>query len=312
MTCIKSKEGPSQCTYSNGHLDTEPIMRKLNYLESIISTIAPHLLQKDDFPNSCPVINGTDCQLASRKRKRPDTDPSIQGKLKDLKEVSIQPWYNSFANSTDTLPSQPFERKGNVHHSTEVNLSGLKFVSEPFLTEPLFDFNSFVTSMNGDAGESFGNLLVDPVLIESALRTSYDPYFSNLSITNFPSLNGDLESHLVSLSCLFYVGMSPSFNMKSTMLVYRSHPFSKPLIQAICYHACFLSNHPMLFPTGNPTLKTRIDVAKQYSLEENCITEGIDNISLCDTIRAMLIHAITQYGIGNGMQSTQILGIILS
>jgi hypothetical protein len=183
---------------------------------------------------------------------------------------------------------------------------------ETIVMEPSFDLHAFVSSMNG-----IGDLsIADSPMLESAYRTSLDPYFSNLALGKIMQDGWfDLESHLIDLSCLYYTGISPTLDFKLSVLAYRDHPLPKSLKQAICFHSCFMSTHPALFPSGPPTMRDRIEVAQNYTpdvVNDDFVVESTDNMTLCDTVRAMLIHAVSQYGLGNGRVSTQILGILCS
>jgi hypothetical protein len=121
-------------------------------------------------------------------------------------------------------------------------------------------------------------------------------------VTNESDFDGVLEEHLLGLSDLFFTGYSVDDQFRHVTLTDRGRPISSQLRKAICFHATFLSMHPQLFPgIENPTFEDRLKVSKKYSLklENDKTNKNVDNQSLCDEIRSLLIHAVTLNGIGN-------------
>ncbi|KAJ3364751.1 hypothetical protein HDU91_002439, partial [Kappamyces sp. JEL0680] len=88
----------------------------------------------------------------------------------------------------------------------------------------------------------------------------------------------------------------------------RGGRISEKLQNALCAHACFISTHPTLFG-GNPkpTFQQRVQAASRFkvSFDQEAFTGGevLDNQALCDEIRAMLIHSLTMYSIGNPLEA---------
>jgi hypothetical protein len=246
-------------------------LEKLNHLESIISTFAPQLLLDDT--------------LSSDSQTKVNYSPSF--KVTSMAQLSEGALYVPTIQPARQITMEP-------------------------LYDPMMDFPAFTTTMTGVQSLTIEELQMDDILLQSAYRTSLDPYFSNLSLPgsfDYPSLM-DFETHLVQLSALYYTGISPTADFKLGVLLHRSAPLPKYMRQALCFHSCFLSTHPALFPNGNPTMQDRIDAAQNYIpdvTKDNFSRIGTTNVDLCDTIRAMLVHTISQYSLGNGQVSTKIL-----
>lgn len=76
-----------------------------------------------------------------------------------------------------------------------------------------------------------------------------------------------------------------------------------------------MSNHPLIFEK-TPTFEERMKAAEKYQLDvshEGFISkiDQSNNQEVCDGIRALLIHAISQFSIGNAIGSIDLLCILL-
>ncbi|KAJ3251907.1 hypothetical protein HK103_002012 [Boothiomyces macroporosus] len=111
----------------------------------------------------------------------------------------------------------------------------------------------------------------------------------------------ELETHLISLSFLYYCGFCCTADNFSVIPMNRPEPMSKLLKNAVCYASTFYSNHPLLFHSP-PTFKERYEAAQRFDIDISMmkpIHEYKTNLELCDDIRALLLHSSTQEMIGN-------------
>ncbi|KAJ3369151.1 hypothetical protein HDU91_007454 [Kappamyces sp. JEL0680] len=114
--------------------------------------------------------------------------------------------------------------------------------------------------------------------------------------------NEELDQHLLTLSNLFYSGHNIDNSFLFVALC--GKPLSEKLMNAICFRASFLSKHPLLL-LGQFSLSfsERLQIANSFRLnfEQDALFTGkpIDNQLLCDDIRAMLVHSLALFSIGN-------------
>ncbi|KAJ3268734.1 hypothetical protein HDV01_002338 [Terramyces sp. JEL0728] len=111
----------------------------------------------------------------------------------------------------------------------------------------------------------------------------------------------ELETHLISLSFLYYCGFSVTLDNFSVIPMNRPEAMSKLLKRAICYASTFYSSHPLLF-NSPPTFKERYEAAQQYDVGiamMKPLNQYKSNLELCDDIRALLLHSGTLEMIGN-------------
>jgi hypothetical protein len=96
-------------------------------------------------------------------------------------------------------------------------------------------------------------------------------------------------------------------------LCQRDTPLSYYLKKAVCFHSCFISTHPDLFPNNpNPTFNDRLQAAQNYAIDPMHFefmnqVNPMDNQQLCDDIRAVLVHCLTQFCIGNSVYALELL-----
>jgi hypothetical protein len=277
-TCVRSRAGPSQCTYSQkqkrDYDGDDPILEKLRYFESVLATIAPQFIQSDL-------------------------------KLDHLKTIEAQ---DSFLKHEENMLQPPMKDIDGFYLKEDPNSLDRASGSQ---IDSYLDFNTFTNSM-GISLDTYG---ADIGMFEAAFQSSLDPYYSALAIppnSLIPVLDSDVNEHLEGLSFLFYCGYSPLSDFSCSIPLHRPQKLSESLKQEISYHSCFYSAHPSLF-TKKPTMKERLRVAENFVpdiVKDLYSSQPTDNITICDNIRALILHAITQYAIGNGMESTELIGII--
>jgi hypothetical protein len=76
-----------------------------------------------------------------------------------------------------------------------------------------------------------------------------------------------------------------------------------------------MTNHPLIFETP-PSFEERLKAAEKYQIytsHEGFLSkiDRSNNQEVCDGIRALLIHAISQFSIGNAVGSIDLLCILL-
>jgi hypothetical protein len=159
---------------------------------------------------------------------------------------------------------------------------------------PLFDSAQFLATPTAA-------LATHPLYQMASEQIPMDP---KSPVTDYSDFGDVLEEHLLGLSDLFFSGFSVDNQFRHVILLDRGRPLSPQLRKALCYHGIFMSKHPQLFPgIAKPTFEDRLRVSRKYSLTiENemirSLNRSVDNQSLCDDIRASIVHALTLCGIG--------------
>ncbi|KAJ3362409.1 hypothetical protein HDU91_003419 [Kappamyces sp. JEL0680] len=150
--------------------------------------------------------------------------------------------------------------------------------------------------------------------------SSLDSTYSNSSLPSVTARQSsqaaetELEDHLLSLAFLGLSGLSCELNLGPIEPTKRSFPLSQELKRAFCFRGCFFSTHPLLFGDDKaPSLEKRIRVASErYPWDEVFALGGSgfdfsDPIRVCDTIRALFVHAVTFYSMAMPDQTIPVL-----
>ncbi|KAJ3362408.1 hypothetical protein HDU91_003418 [Kappamyces sp. JEL0680] len=167
---------------------------------------------------------------------------------------------------------------------------------------------------------------VDPeymfmVNLEPSFEDSFDTYFTPMPMLPSPETASsaqtgleDVETHLLNLSSIFNAGISCEDGLVAIGTIFRKTPLGENLKRALCYHSCFWSTHPDLFGGKSPqniTFADRLQVANErFSIPTDCSIRDYSfssNREVCDEIRALTVHLITQFSIGNGDRAIELI-----
>ncbi|KAJ3317193.1 hypothetical protein HDV06_001941 [Boothiomyces sp. JEL0866] len=175
------------------------------------------------------------------------------------------------------------KRKLEVHSSSDTDFSTEKCVGSP-LSEggTVFDPDEFVQNFALD---------MDAIYYENnSLVIAEQQKFKSLDLLK-------LVKHLVDSSYLYYCGFSCDDDLQSTP-PYRREQISNNLKNALCFHSVFYSTSENLFPHKQPTKHERLIASKRFEISANSY-KRFDNQLLCDDVRALLLHANSQFNLGN-------------